>query len=621
MARARAEYELSVVDKTAAAFDSVRKRFKDTTVTFGQFRNAVVGLAGSAGLGMVIRQQIEAGAQAADLAKRLGTTTEFLTRMKFAAEQSGTSMEAVATAVRNVQKNAADGAKEFEQLGIDVEALRKMSPEQQFLTMADALNNVANVSDRTQLALKLMGRGGLEMIPVMEGGAAAVRELMQEADRLGVTLDQQAAESMARADDSMDRISASAGGLARRLSEVLAPAITWTFDQLTFGLEKTIPLVERLDSMDLGHITFELQEAHERFAEATRQAEHFSKVGLGGGLLGQDAVDRANKAFEEILALEKRKAELMEQLRKPVLPTGLGAGGGIDISGFTMPLVEIEGAAKKATVAVQSLGDAYGEVFSILRETETPQEKHWRLQNDITNAYLDGAIGQESYARAMAATDEQLQEALASMNALATQGPDAMNALSDSVELNKSQFEDLKYTVEGWSREFADSLIEGELNFSNFVSSVLKQLARISIARATDPLFKAFGDLLGAGLSGLFGGGGGNLLAAAGGTAVSAQTGGVTQFFATPFGGARASGGPVSAGRAYLVGERGPELFLPNRNGTIQPNGGNVTVPVNIDARGATAEAAAVFMQMAPAMERRILGQVRQLVGRGVVSA
>ena len=38
------------------------------------------------------------------------------------------------------------------------------------------------------------------------------------------------------------------------------------------------------------------------------------------------------------------------------------------------------------------------------------------------------------------------------------------------------------------------------------------------------------------------------------------------------FGGARALGGPVSAGTAYLVGERGPELFSPGRSGTIIPN-------------------------------------------------
>jgi len=39
------------------------------------------------------------------------------------------------------------------------------------------------------------------------------------------------------------------------------------------------------------------------------------------------------------------------------------------------------------------------------------------------------------------------------------------------------------------------------------------------------------------------------------------------------FGGARASGGPVSGGSAYLVGEQGPELFVPGSSGSIVPNG------------------------------------------------
>ena len=36
----------------------------------------------------------------------------------------------------------------------------------------------------------------------------------------------------------------------------------------------------------------------------------------------------------------------------------------------------------------------------------------------------------------------------------------------------------------------------------------------------------------------------------------------------------RATGGLVSAGRGYLVGERGPELFVPTSAGKIEPNGG-----------------------------------------------
>lgn len=42
-------------------------------------------------------------------------------------------------------------------------------------------------------------------------------------------------------------------------------------------------------------------------------------------------------------------------------------------------------------------------------------------------------------------------------------------------------------------------------------------------------------------------------------------------------GGARADGGPVSAGGRYMVGERGPELFVPSQDGTIAPNGAGVT--------------------------------------------
>lgn len=55
----------------------------------------------------------------------------------------------------------------------------------------------------------------------------------------------------------------------------------------------------------------------------------------------------------------------------------------------------------------------------------------------------------------------------------------------------------------------------------------------------------------------------------------------------------RADGGPVSAGRSYVVGERGPELFTPSRSGTIIPNdamGGGANVTVNVDASGSSVE-------------------------------
>jgi len=61
---------------------------------------------------------------------------------------------------------------------------------------------------------------------------------------------------------------------------------------------------------------------------------------------------------------------------------------------------------------------------------------------------------------------------------------------------------------------------------------------------------------------------------------------GIGQFF-------RANGGPVSAGKSYVVGERGPEMFVPNTGGRIVPNsdmGSSTNVVVNVDASGSSVE-------------------------------
>ena len=55
----------------------------------------------------------------------------------------------------------------------------------------------------------------------------------------------------------------------------------------------------------------------------------------------------------------------------------------------------------------------------------------------------------------------------------------------------------------------------------------------------------------------------------------------------------RANGGVVSAGKSYMVGERGAEMFVPNTGGRIVPNsdlGGSTNIVVNVDASGSSVE-------------------------------
>ena len=65
-------------------------------------------------------------------------------------------------------------------------------------------------------------------------------------------------------------------------------------------------------------------------------------------------------------------------------------------------------------------------------------------------------------------------------------------------------------------------------------------------------------------------------------------------FGGLPILGTRANGGPVKKGGSFVVGEKGPELFVPKRSGTIIPNdklgGGSTNISVNVDASGSSVQ-------------------------------
>ena len=93
-----------------------------------------------------------------------------------------------------------------------------------------------------------------------------------------------------------------------------------------------------------------------------------------------------------------------------------------------------------------------------------------------------------------------------------------------------------------------------------------------------------------------------------------AMGGGGPTFNPSAFGGGsllgRANGGAVSAGRPYMVGERGPELFVPGANGNIVPNdamGGVQVGSINITVEN-TGE------QLSPAAQKQIANQVQGIV-------
>ncbi|PJG49857.1 tail tape measure protein [Sphingobium sp. LB126] len=74
----------------------------------------------------------------------------------------------------------------------------------------------------------------------------------------------------------------------------------------------------------------------------------------------------------------------------------------------------------------------------------------------------------------------------------------------------------------------------------------------------------------------------------------------------------RATGGPVAPGRAYVVGERGPEVFVPTASGQVVPHGagGVRDVRVSIAVQGQGADSARLLARSARQVARAVRGAI-----------
>jgi len=135
----------------------------------------------------------------------------------------------------------------------------------------------------------------------------------------------------------------------------------------------------------------------------------------------------------------------------------------------------------------------------------------------------------------------------------------------------KNQYEELNNTFRNGIVDGIMAAIDGTKSLSDALVGVLKQMAALVIRQQ---LLNALGGF------NLFGGGGGG---ATSGFGANVLTSGL-KFFA--------DGGRPPVGRPSVVGERGPELFVPDRAGTIVPNGGfgGANVVVNVDASGSSVQ-------------------------------
>lgn len=194
---------------------------------------------------------------------------------------------------------------------------------------------------------------------------------------------------------------------------------------------------------------------------------------------------------------------------------------------------------------------------------------------------------------------------------------DAYEMQAVATEESIKQFEKLDAMADQFAEDFGDIFIDsigrGEDALSSLVNTFKNALLKMAVDAAIINPLKA-----------LFSPKGGNLLGSIFGSVGAffsggASVGGSTPTFAS-VGGAFADGGVPPVGKVSLIGERGPELFIPKQSGTVIPNhllGGGQgaaqnNITIHVDARGASDPAA-----VEAAADRAVAKAVPQIIAAG----
>jgi hypothetical protein len=188
----------------------------------------------------------DAGSALNDASARTGVSVEALSTLSFAANQTGTDLETVEGAIRKMQKALVAGSEEnlqaagtFASLGLSVESLMRLSPDQQFERMAKAIAAIPDPTAKAGAAMQVFGKSGTAIIPLIDD----MQALSKQARELGLVM---SAEDAAAADalgDAMDTVGASLKRAANVVGAALAPVLTEVADTLARVIKTTVDWV------------------------------------------------------------------------------------------------------------------------------------------------------------------------------------------------------------------------------------------------------------------------------------------------------------------------------------------------------------------------------------------
>ena len=606
--------------------------------------------AAAGGAAAFVKSAIDAADATAKAAQAAGTSVEAYSQLAYAAELSGVSADGLGTALKKLAKGAADAragtgeAKDaFRAMGISVtdSAGALKSQEQLLSEVADRFATYADGAEKTALAQRIFGKSGAEMIPLLNSGSAGIAKMREEAIALGVSINTSTGKAAERFNDNLTRLGSVAKGLANRVAQQLLPTLVAMTDRLVEAAKSSgildqaaraaangvrllvsvgvvVTAVFRTLGQAVGGVfaaIAQLVDGRWREAWSTAQSVVFdfadnvrsavetvreiwdteaNAVATSAPEAGKKMAapiiataaeaKKQGKAIERIVdQVESRLAAMQfeidtqgasDRVRKLIELTRMGAS-----AEQLQRYLDLAAAQEQYRLTVEAAAEAdrrrnelLAEGARLTEQLRTPVEQYGDTIMQLNELLNEGAISWETYSRAIEAAQQKLTDATKKTDTLADNARRAAERIQDAL---------------------GDSLASAlDGNFKDIFRNFAKMLSRmVAEAAAADIMRSLFGRGTGGNVAGLMSG------------------------FLGMF---RANGGPVKGGSSYIVGERGPELFMPSTSGYIVPNhqlGGSTSVVLSptiyIDSRSDRAQVAQMVIRGMQESQRSMWAQLK----------
>jgi len=245
-ASTKANVTISLTDKMSGAVKNISRKLKGMGIAAG-----AAGTAISASLGAAALTFAKTGDQLDKMRAKTGFSAKSLSELAFAAGQGGTSLESVDRALQGMARLSVDAGRglstatdSLDELGIAQSAFQSANPEQQFEMLTTALSKIEDPTKKAGLAMKVFGRAGRDMLPMLNAGPDGIAAMRAEAEALGITMSEDAATSAAALTDAMGRMQAQLKYVVVQIGAALAPALVRVSTYITPVIAKVIEFVK-----------------------------------------------------------------------------------------------------------------------------------------------------------------------------------------------------------------------------------------------------------------------------------------------------------------------------------------------------------------------------------------